>query len=71
MFTFLTCDNIKLVNSVKLELSIKYCKISVPPVAWIQKNHDLVENEKMVLNCSVTGSPTPIVTWTFGRQLLN
>jgi neuroplastin len=37
-------------------------------VAWMQKNQDLVENEKMVLNCSVTGHPIPDIVWKFGMS---
>jgi hypothetical protein len=45
---------------------LKLMQFSVPPVAWMQKNQDLVENEKMVLNCSVTGHPIPDIVWKFG-----
>lgn len=51
-------------TSVNLTLSAK-------PAVKISSNTNVVENEKLLITCTVLGNPTPIVTWQVGNRTLN
>lgn len=48
-----------------------YCFISAKPAVKISSNTNVVENEKLLITCTVLGNPTPIVTWQVGKFIFS
>ncbi|XP_046404427.1 neuroplastin isoform X1 [Ischnura elegans] len=58
------------VNSSALDLNATITVVGRPTVR-MPSTMSLVEGEKLVLDCSVNGKPTPEVVWSFGNVSIN